>query len=473
MKKFIPKKTAIKHTIHAATWFGIGFVLAGALLSSLVLFYFRYSYSNRVIPGIFVNNIYVGEKTEDQVRDIFEKRNDDIGQNTIIFTAQDSQATVSAKMLKIGYDTDLIIDQAFNLGKTKNIASDVFIILNSYINGTFLSAPFTFDKIALEKNLLPIQKQVHKESQNAEFDLGNNNRVVAFKQSINGQDADISAVEDKIKNLTPKLIASKSPLITQITVPIKITEPKITTEKANKYGIVELIGSGNSTFYHSIPGRIHNVALASSRINGALVAPGEEFSFVKTLGDVSAYTGYKQAYIISGGKTILGDGGGVCQVSTTLFRALLNAGLPITERHPHAYRVGYYEQNSPAGIDAATYVPTVDLKFKNDTDHYILIQAVVDLDNLALTFNLYGKSDGRVSEISTPVISNISPAPPDVYQDDPTLPVGTIKQVDFAAAGAKAVFTRKVTKNGKEILNDTFVSVYRPWQAIYLKGTKT
>ena len=92
---------------------------------------------------------------------------------------------------------------------------------------------------------------------------------------------------------------------------------------------------------------------------------------------------------------------------------------------------------------------------------------------MSLTFTLYGTSDGRQVTMTQPVISNVAPAPPDSYQDDPTLPAGTVKQVDFAAPGAKSVFTRTVTRDGKEIINDTFVSVYKPWQAVFLRGTKT
>jgi vancomycin resistance protein YoaR len=238
-------------------------------------------------------------------------------------------------------------------------------------------------------------------------------------------------------------------------------------------GIKELIGMGTSTYQGSIESRIFNVNLGASRVNGTLVAPGEVFSFAKTVGDVSSLTGYKQAYIISGGKTILGDGGGICQVSTTLFRAALNAGLPIVERHPHAYRVSYYEQDSSPGIDATVYVPTVDLKFKNDTGNHILIQSILDPNELRLTFMIYGTSDGRTSEVSTPVVSNVRPAPEAKYEDDPNLPAGQIKQVDFAAAGATAYFTRTVMRDGKVLHSDEFRSNYRPWQAVFLRGTKT
>ena len=170
---------------------------------------------------------------------------------------------------------------------------------------------------------------------------------------------------------------------------------------------------------------------------------------------------------------MLGNGGGTCQVSTTLFRAALREGLPIVERHAHAYRVGYYEQDSAPGIDATVYVPSVDFKFKNDTGHHILIQSILDPEELRLTFMIYGTSDGRISEVTTPVITNQSPAPETKFEDDPTLPVGTVKQVDFAAAGANTVFTRTVTRDGKVIIADTFKSNYRPWQAVFLRGTKT
>lgn len=186
---------------------------------------------------------------------------------------------------------------------------------------------------------------------------------------------------------------------------------------------------------------------------------------------VSEFTGYQQAYIISGGKTILGDGGGVCQVSTTLFRAILDAGLPITERQAHAYMVGYYEQDSPPGLDATVYSPSPDLKFKNDTSNSILITARANPRNYSLVFELYGTSDGRVSTISKPAVTDVVPAPDDLYQDDPTLPVGTVKQIDFKAAGAKVTFNYKVTKAGETIYKKTFISNYRPWQAVYLRGT--
>ncbi len=472
MRASLPKKETVHHFARSAYWFAVGFILSAAILSAGVLLYFQFQYKDKVIPGIFVDNVYVGEKTKSQIDKIFSAKNEKIGKNTFVFSADNLYATVSAKTLKMGYDVNLIEDQVLSLGKTKNVLSDIYIVFSSYINGTFLTPPFTVDDDLLKKTVSSIAQQIYRDPVDAEFAVNNNNRVTAFKQSSDGQSLDLDAFDIKVRNEIPNLV-NKEPGVLGMNIPIKIVNPKVTTGEANKLGIVEPIGTGTSSFYHSIPGRIHNVALATSRVNGVLVAPNEEFSFDKALGDVSKFTGYEEAYVIQNGKTVLGDGGGVCQVSTTLFRAILKAGLPITERHAHAYRVGYYEQDAPPGMDATTFVPTVDLKFKNDTGHYILIQGQADTTNLTMSFTLFGKSDGRVSQVTKPVISDTSSAPPDLYQDDPTLPVGTVKQVDFAAPGAKSVFSRTVTRNGQVIINDTFVSVYKPWQAIFLRGTKT
>jgi len=235
-------------------------------------------------------------------------------------------------------------------------------------------------------------------------------------------------------------------------------------------GIKELLGEGESWFHHSIPGRVYNINLSASKIHGTLVAPGEVFSFVKTVGNIDAAHGYQPSYVIQNGRTVLGDGGGVCQTSTTLFRAVLASGLDIIERNAHAYRVSYYEENYDVGVDATIFSPTVDFKFKNDTENYILIQKNIDLANYYLNFKIFGTSDGRKATISKSKIWSQTPPPPDLYQDDPTLAPGVIKQVDWKAWGAKVSFDWKVEKDGQILHQQTFYSNYRPWQAVYLRG---
>jgi len=310
-----------------------------------------------------------------------------------------------------------------------------------------------------------IQQQVETEPRDAVFQF-EENEVKEFKPEIVGRVIDIPSFKEK---LMAALVSADSEILE---IPVILSYPKIKAGDINNLGIKELIGEGKSSFSHSITGRVFNVNLAATKINSTIVAPGEEFSFNSAVGDISRASGYQTAYIISGGKTVLGDGGGVCQVSTTVFRAALNAGLPITERKAHAYRVGYYEQDSKPGIDATVYNPTADLKFLNDTGNHILIQTKVDTVNLKMNVKIYGTKDGRVSEVSEPKISSQSSPLPTIYEDDPTLPVGQTKQIDWSAWGAKVSFNYKVSKDNVTVFEKTFYSNYQPWAAVYLRGTK-
>ncbi len=333
---------------------------------------------------------------------------------------------------------------------------------------SFLSFKGGFDRQKIASFAQNLAKTIDSPPENAAFRF-ENNRVSVFRPSKDG----LELQEDRLIDDLQKVLSLQESKEgnQELAIPVTKTPAKISIAEVNSLGINELLGKGTSLFFGSISERIHNINLASLRLSGILVGPGETFSFNKNLGDVSADTGFKQAYIIKEGRTVLGDGGGVCQVSTTLFRAALNAGLPITERHAHAYRVHYYEDDLGPGLDATVFDPTADLKIKNDTPAYLLIQSSIDIKNRKLTFEIYGTNDGRKVSISkVRVWDKVAPLP-DLYQDDPTLPAGTIKQVDWKAWGAKAAFDYKVIRNGETLTEKTFTSYYRPWQAVYLRGT--
>jgi vancomycin resistance protein YoaR len=287
-------------------------------------------------------------------------------------------------------------------------------------------------------------------------------QVTGFEITKNGTEID---KEKFAKDFSEALFGLK-PSVTISTKEVNSVEDK------SKYGIFALLGEGSSKFSGSITGRVKNIVLSAQRTDGVLVAPGATYSFNRSVGEISTKTGYDTAYIIQNGRTVLGEGGGVCQTSTTLFRAVLNAGLPITTRFPHAYRVGYYEQDGPPGLDASVFQPSVDFQFKNDTSSYILVQAYPDPKNYTLNFKIYGTPDGRKVEITKPVVTAVVPAPEPLYQDDPTLEKGKVKQVDWAANGANVSFNRTVQRGDEVLYEDTFTSKYQPWRAVYLKGTK-
>ena len=346
-------------------------------------------------------------------------------------------------------------------GQIFNLDQEVLINFLDFQNG--------FDQIKIEEYLSNLADSVNRPPENATFQF-ENNRVTVFKPAKEGIEIDQKQAFQDLNQTLDQLEKGEDEELA-LTFKISKALPTIKTEDVNDLGIKELIGQGVSYFRGSITSRIHNIQLASSRLNGLLIPPGETFSLNQALGEVSQATGYKEAYIIKEGRTILGDGGGVCQVSTTFFRAALDAGLPIIERAPHAYRVYYYEQNSQVGVDATVWEPSPDLKIKNDTPAHILVQAYANTRNVRLTFEFYGASDGRKAIISKSLIWDQVPPPPDLYQDDPTLPTGVVKQIDWSAWGAKTSFDWRVTRGGEILQERTFYSSYRPWQAVFLRGT--
>ncbi|MDP4010054.1 MAG: VanW family protein [Candidatus Shapirobacteria bacterium] len=297
-----------------------------------------------------------------------------------------------------------------------------------------------------------------------------NDKVLEFRPAANGIVPQEKELSDLIKTSIDKLISSEEKQLTAV-VPVKTVEPDVRTQDANNLGIKDLLGKGVSTFNHSTAIRNFNVEKGASIVNRILIAPGETFSFIKSLGEVSLDNGYKKAYIIRQGKTELDVGGGICQVSTTLFRAMLNSGLDITDRKAHAYRVSYYEEDMLPGYDATVFIPNPDLKFVNDTGHYVLIQSNYEDQNKKLTYEIYGTSDGRKVDISNYRQWDAQPAPPDKYIDDPTLPPGKVVQDEHRVPGLKTAFDWKVISfDGKILHQKTFQSVYVPWAAVYRRG---
>ncbi len=231
--------------------------------------------------------------------------------------------------------------------------------------------------------------------------------------------------------------------------------------------IVEVIGTGHSNFAGSPNNRIHNIKTGANTYHGLIIPPGQEFSVLQNLGPVTKEGGYLPELVIKNNQTIPEYGGGLCQISTTLFRAALNAGLPITARQNHSYRVSYYE---PAGTDAAIYNPWPDLKFINDTDHHIMIQSRVVANDLY--FDFWGTNDQREVSISNPVIYNIVAPPPTKLIVSDTLAPGVRKCTERAHNGASAYFDYIVKYQDGEVIEKRFNSYYVPWQEVCLIGAE-
>jgi vancomycin resistance protein YoaR len=324
------------------------------------------------------------------------------------------------------------------------------------------------DPAPLREILTGIATQVDRKSENARFYFDDATRQLALIQYAKvGRVVDTEA---SIKAINDALLQGEHNIALQIVE----EQPAVTDNAtAQELGITELVSSETSYFYGSSAERIQNIQAAAARFHGVLVAPGETFSMGDALGDVSLDNGFAEALIIYGGRTIKGVGGGVCQVSTTLFRTVFFAGYPVVERYSHAYRVSYYEQTSSgaidsnlAGLDATVYFPLVDFKFTNDTPYWLLMETYVDASARTLTWKMYSTSDGRSVTWETTGPQNVEPAPKPRFEENDELKAGQIRQVDWAANGADVDVTRTVLKDGAVYFTDEFKTHYEPWRAV-------
>jgi vancomycin resistance protein YoaR len=288
--------------------------------------------------------------------------------------------------------------------------------------------------------------------------------LVVVQESSRGRTLDVVSIYEQLA------VISESPeSVVKLTV--KDVLPVVNSENVEALGIKELVSESTSYFKGSSEGRMKNIALAASKFNGVIIPPGEEFSFNEHLGEVTKENGFDESLIIYGDRTTVGIGGGVCQVSTTAFRTAFLGGFKIIERWAHGYRVGWYETNSVVGLDATIYTPDVDLRFRNDTGHFLLIQTEADLVDGTVTFKFYGSKPDREVIVSEPTITNLVKHGPPLYEDDPTLPKGVIKQVDWPKDGMDVAITRTVKISDTVLYEDVLVSKYRPWRAVYKRGT--
>lgn len=237
---------------------------------------------------------------------------------------------------------------------------------------------------------------------------------------------------------------------------------------AAELGIREMVAEATTYFSGSTINRRQNIAVSASRYDGLIIAPGEEFSFNAHVGEISVDEGYVQGKVIFGGRTIDDVGGGVCQVSTTVFRAAFNGGFAITERNSHGYRVGFYElRGQPTGLDAAIWKPERDFKFQNNTPYHLLMEVDIFPGDDAIQFRFYSTRHW-VAEIDAPIVKNIKPALATRYEVNNNLQPGQIEQVDYSAEGADVTVYRTIYDvQGNKVREDYIYTHYLPWGAIF------
>jgi len=332
----------------------------------------------------------------------------------------------------------------------------------------------SMDTQPLEQYLNQIAPKLDRTPQNARFYFDDpTGQLVLVQNATIGRSLDIEATRDAIM---------KGILQGQHDIPlvVKQAQPAVPDDAtAESLGITGLVSSYTSYFRGSGAPRLQNIKASSERFYGLLIPPNATFSMGDAIGDISLDNGYAEALIIYNGKSITGVGGGVCQVSTTLYRAALYGGYPIVERHYHAYRVFYYEQTANgtdpylAGLDATVYFPLVDLKFINDRPSWLLMETYFDPVHYSLTWKFYSGDDGRTADVQNLGLRNVVPAGAPRFEENPDMAAGQIKQVEWPGDGADITVTRVVSRNGQVLFTDSIPTHYEPWQAVCQYGPGT
>jgi vancomycin resistance protein YoaR len=303
-------------------------------------------------------------------------------------------------------------------------------------------------------------KDVEIEAKPTHFKLNDQGRVVDFEGGALGKRIDREA---SIARLNDQFESSKNGVF-----PLAVTTISSPDSDpiAEELGIRELLGYGTSNFAKSPVHRRQNIANGAARLNGLVINPGQEIGLLEYLKPFSAAGGYVQELVIKDNRTVPEFGGGLCQIGTTTFRAVMGSGLPVTARQNHSYRVVYYE---PAGTDATIYDPAPDFKFVNDTaDHAVLITKITG--DIA-RFELWGTRDGRVQSQSKVKMWNVTQPPAPKLIETSSLAVGAKKCFESAHAGATTNFTYTITYPDGTVKSQDFHSVYKPWQQQCLIGT--
>ncbi|MEK7094793.1 MAG: VanW family protein [Patescibacteria group bacterium] len=310
-----------------------------------------------------------------------------------------------------------------------------------------------------------LAKIIDTEPQNARFVM-ENNRVTDFASSVDGRALNTEA--SKVIFEAALLTTGNDAAITLVVV---VKEPEITTAKANRLGIQNMLGVGTSSYKGSPANRIKNIRHGVSKLNGLIIAPDETFSLIAALRPFTLEDGYFPEMVIKGDEIKPEVAGGLCQIGTTTFRAAMNSGLPIVERQNHSLVVNYYNDpsNGKPGTDATIYEPAPDLKFLNDTGHYILFEAKMNEDDKSLKYTFWGTADGRRGSYSPPIVRSWTPAGERRETFTVEIAPGE-RKCQSAHPGAVTSFVYTIERADRTKTEKTFTSNYRPLPEICLVG---
>lgn len=417
------------------------------------------AWENKVYPEINVYGVNIGGLNKEEAVELLEEKLPNIIMDKKIkILVADKSLELSFDTLKPSYDIDLVAEEAISYGKEKGIFAK-----NSLIRGKKsieLNAKIDFDEDALVAFENKVLEEVNIEPKNASINLASGNI------SIIPEEAGKTIDKEELHNKLVESINGNPTQNLELTFDLKDKEAKIKTTDLDK--VTGKISEFSSHYNNTGDGRVKNMEIAAGIINGTIVMPGEEFSYNALIGDTTPDKGYEKANTYVGNKVVPDYGGGICQVSTTLYRAVMRANIRSTERMNHSLTVSYSEP----GLDATVSNGAVDYKFVNTYDFPIYIQGSVS--GGVVNFAIYGNVEAmgnKTYDLVNEVHEKYEPKK--TYEEDSSMEAGVEKVVSYGMPGYKASSYQVTYENGVEV-NREFIAtdVYLTTDTIVKKGTK-
>lgn len=435
-----------------------GINLAIIILSSILILTFGFCYmqinNDKIAKNTYIKDVNVGNLSkEDAKKKILNKYKI----NTITFKYNDKIWHINPNDIDTNYDIEQTIDNAYKVNRSKNIFSNIVDTLKSTFGiKNHINVVVDCDEGKVTSKLEEISQEVNVSMKDAKINVSGNN--IQISQDKAGLQVDIGATIANLKKSLQGGVFEESLVIIKV-------EPKI--KKEDLKDINTLLGSYQTVLFDVSPGRIENIKIATQRTSDVLLMPGEEFSYNKHTGLRTVKNGYKNATVIVSGEAVQGVGGGVCQVSTTLYNAVLYAGLDIVNVSNHSIPSRYVDK----GRDAVVSDSGLDFVFKNDYDKPVYIKNYYN--NGTITCQVYGNSKEKQNIKISTSIDKVTKAPTK-EEKDPTLEKGKEKILEFGR-DSYFVSTYRVyyDENGKEVKKEKVASSFYPSkQKVVAIGTK-
>ena len=432
----------------------IGLIALVIIIFGVFAFIITQTKSDKIMKNVYIDNINIGDMSKEESKEILEKH---YQLNDILLFIDDKSWNIKPSEIELSYNIDDTVEKAYKTNKGNNITTNIIETIKSIFGSkTNINMEISYDKGKIENIVKKISEEINIEPKNANISINGSN--ISISDEVVGKKVDEkSTIDNIVKNIGNKNFKNELVVIND--------NPKVL--KKDLENIDTILGSHSTKFDSSVSGRSQNIKLSAQRTSDILLMPGETFSYNKSTGQRTLSNGYQNAPVIVQGVVQEGIGGGVCQVSTTLYNATLYAGLEYLELRNHSIPSSYAEK----GRDATVADGSIDFIFKNNLNYPIYIKNSVYGNTV--TCQIYGSSkDKQRIEISTN-IDAVSIAPIKKV-DDPTIDKGTEKVLEKGRDGY-TVSTYRIYKDasGKEIRREKVSKSYYPKkQGIIAVGTK-